>query len=81
MRKQRKASRHRGNLLKTLLLSGLQFPLPILSIEAVTVQAENKAPVQCVNSSPAEGLVWVVSTPGQPKVKYLTLFQSISMTR
>lgn len=51
------------------------------SIEAITVHAENKAPVQCVNSSPAEGLVWVVSTPGQPKVKYLTLLQSVSMKR
>lgn len=51
------------------------------SIQAITVQAENKAPVQCVDSSPAEGLVWVVSTPGQSKVKYLTLLQSISAER
>lgn len=31
------------------------------SIEAITAQAEKKAPVQSVNNSPAEGLVWVMS--------------------
>lgn len=32
------------------------------SIEAITDQAETNVPVQCVNSSPAEELVWALST-------------------
>lgn len=49
------------------------------SIEAITDQAENNVPVQSVNSSPAPGLVWVMSVLWQPKVRYLTIFQSLSM--
>lgn len=46
----------------TLLLGDSQFPLPTLHLlRLLQTKLENNGPVQSVNSSPAEGLVWVMS--------------------